>query len=846
MNMKLRNRKTPSVDSSQGPTQERSYEYLGPEYDEGRHGAYLSMLSDALGDARCRNVALSGPYGCGKSSILEEYRKRNRKTTLAVSLWSLSPQSSSSDGASGKMFTDRIEQEIVRQILYSGKHRRMPYSRFNRIHPVGKFSRAVLSVLVALLVLLGVLVHDDNLFLGLLPQASLFPPGAARACYYFLVVCMVVYAVIPWAAGHVRGGKISAAIASMTVERDEGSYFDKYLDEIIYFFEANPFDIVIFEDLDRFGDPRIYMGLRDLNLILNNAPGVVKGGPLRSAKPIRFVYALKDGVFEDSAVLGGSDCRRPEAGMPDVPGSSRVKFFDAIIPVVPFLSSVNAFDMVLPLFDGLLESDASRDVLRVIAPYFVDMRVMKELRTEFLLMSKVLLAQADNLSANPLGITEEGVLAMAAYKCARSLDFERIACGKSDLDRVYDLHQRLIERLVEEYGRKNVEATRAASGQGATRRVTERMPIPEERDFSECWCLSADFDGHSDGEKTTFGSAVSQTIRDPLCCKLIELGYIRQDYALYAATYPAGGRCRAVNYYIHHLRRDVPSLRYRMDDKDAQEVLDMSKETGWRRKGLLNLDLFTYALKNREDAARQMVYMVINSKDGRDREIFDAFLAEYSGAGFSEELTTFIRLLVGVWDGALDYLLSSSPLGLSASDAVVNVVLTSLNPRRDYAIEKCRGFLVEVFEGQGIIRRDRWGRCQSNVIVSLAKKCGYSFNDLSVLHGSLRNAVLESGLFSPTRHNALCALPGHRRRLPDLDGISEMAPDLYRRITCDFESFLEYAASLRKDEMILDGKPAQRVGSLLAEIARGLEEVDIEKFQKCTIEIRRKSSISRV
>ena len=79
-----------------------------------------------------------------------------------------------------------------------------------------------------------------------------------------------------------------------------------------------------------------------------------------------------------------------------------------------------------------------------------------------------------------------------------------------------------------------------------------------------------------------------------------------------------------------------------------------------------------------------------------------------------------------------------------------------------------------------------------------------------------------------------------------MDSISEMVPDLYRRITCDFDSFLEYAASLREDEMILNDKPAQRVGSLLAEIARGFEEVDIEKFRKCAIEIRRKSFISRV
>ncbi|WP_143753866.1 hypothetical protein [Collinsella sp. An271] len=136
-----------------------------------------------------------------------------------------------------------------------------------------------------------------------------------------------------------------------------------------------------------------------------------------------------------------------------------------------------------------------------------------------------------------------------------------------------------------------------------------------------------------------------------------------------------------------------------------------------------------------------------------------------------------------------------------------------------------------------------WDRRQSDVIVLLAEKCGHSFDDLNVLHGDLRDAVLESGQFVFTRHNILCALPGHRRKLPDLDSIFELAPVLYRRITRNFDSFLEYSRYLRTSEMILDGKPVQRVRTLLSELMRGSEDPDIEKLQRCAIEIQRKSII---
>ena len=45
--------------------------------------------------------------------------------------------------------------------------------------------------------------------------------------------------------------------------------FNRHLDEILYFFQATEYDVVIIEDLDRFGTSKVFLKLRELNFLLN-------------------------------------------------------------------------------------------------------------------------------------------------------------------------------------------------------------------------------------------------------------------------------------------------------------------------------------------------------------------------------------------------------------------------------------------------------------------------------------------------------------------------------------------------------------------------------------------------
>lgn len=59
----------------------------------------------------------------------------------------------------------------------------------------------------------------------------------------------------------------------LELDKNDSSYFDKYLNEIIYYFEVSGTNLVIFEDLDRFDDPYIFDALHELNELINISLG---------------------------------------------------------------------------------------------------------------------------------------------------------------------------------------------------------------------------------------------------------------------------------------------------------------------------------------------------------------------------------------------------------------------------------------------------------------------------------------------------------------------------------------------------------------------------------------------
>ena len=111
--------------------------------------------------------------------------------------------------------------------------------------------------------------------------------------------------------------------SSLVCEIDKGiskSILNNHLDEIIYFFEATKYNVVIIEDLDRFEQTEVFTKLREINLLINNSKKI--------ETEVVFIYAIKDDMFLDK---------------------DRTKFFDFMIPIIPVINSSNSNEKLLDI-----------------------------------------------------------------------------------------------------------------------------------------------------------------------------------------------------------------------------------------------------------------------------------------------------------------------------------------------------------------------------------------------------------------------------------------------------------------------------------------------------------------
>lgn len=434
---------------------------MTPKYDESQHRRYVDRLRNALYEQNCKSVALSGSYGSGKSSILEQFVKEAKEgghSVAKVSLATFNADLYRQGDCADFSITALLEREILGQLLYQGDPAKAPKSSFNQIHNASLWCKVKSAMPVSLIIfiaLIGALIFH---FSKTVTSASCltfiadFGKERLQMLMTLAVLLAAAYSAISLICGYVlwvfdkaRIKSISASgiTLSITADEDCASYFNKYRDELIYLFEVNGFDTVIFEDIDRFDDLAIFEELRKLNDLLNMAPGVVgKEGN----KVVSFVYAVKDSIFALD--------RESDQDSREVLGSGRVKFFDMIISVVPFISKFNANEMFAKVFESELEQAKSTtegqrfsDLLLLAAPYIADMRLMISIRNDYLVMVQEMGSPSFDKPSS-LGLTCTGILAIAIYKNLYPLEYEDLRIHRGKLNELYDIHQRGINHAV--------------------------------------------------------------------------------------------------------------------------------------------------------------------------------------------------------------------------------------------------------------------------------------------------------------------------------------------------------------------------------------------------------------
>lgn len=504
---------------------------LYPQYDESSHSPYVKRLEKALQgeDTKIHNIALSGVYGSGKSSILEKVVKdleeERPHTTRTISLAPLAAQlkkqddrkvnsvsnegNSASREAPGALppksskpssVTNLIQKEIIKQLLYGTDPGKIPASHFHRINEIGLGKQLLSSLACGTLLLFILDIHKwpYNRIQELLTWPPI-PTSITKILAEIVIIGLLLiatFALFHYFDTRIHLAKIDVGTAGITLGENSDSYFDQYLDEIIYIFEKTGIRTVFFEDLDRFQDAQIFDSLRELNQILNNDPKMQRTESTiqkisqrlhfspsaeeknsQSSIPIQFVYAIHDAIFSNQYVSADAQMANQESLAHSF---SRAKFFDLIIPVMPFVSASNSYQIALETLEDVLDANDPQmiNLLELVADAVPDKRTWINIRNEFIVYREHLFVQSpEGRFTSKLGLDESHLLAFIIYKNCYLDDSVKIHDGKSKLDYFYnnarELAKQKLPNLIDQNHKLEDQISRFTDESNAEKRALE-------------------------------------------------------------------------------------------------------------------------------------------------------------------------------------------------------------------------------------------------------------------------------------------------------------------------------------------------------------------------------------
>lgn len=376
------------------------YQSLTPIDNADEDQTYSNAIIWALENRNTKNIkniALTGSYGSGKSSILKTFQKNNQSCEynfLNISLATFKDEIEE-DSCSKKddELLRLIELSILQQIFYHVENNKIPDSRFKKINSISnqKLFKYTLYIIVWLFSIFNLffpkLIYKLLLIDGFSDNASI----ETIIHYSLLSIAFIgLYIFISKTIRVFNSSKINKLnIQSGEIEIDkeiDKSILNNHLDEILYFFEVTHYNVVIIEDLDRFGQTEIFTKLRELNSLINNS--------LQVGKEVVFIYAVKDDMFKDK---------------------DRTKFFDFIIPIIPVINSSNSNDILLNKLTPI-STEISTDLIDDLSLFIDDMRLLNNILNEY----KIYQSKLSNK------LSQDKLLAMIVYKNIHPGDFVRL------------------------------------------------------------------------------------------------------------------------------------------------------------------------------------------------------------------------------------------------------------------------------------------------------------------------------------------------------------------------------------------------------------------------------------
>ncbi|MFD0990832.1 hypothetical protein ACFQ1R_12055 [Mariniflexile jejuense] len=418
---------------SEKKAEKLDYSSLSPIANGDKEGHYSKALQWALEnreDEDIKNIALTGPYGSGKSTILKTFQKNYKGTELKflnISLATFKEKKPKFDEEGNLIEKDKeellrlIETSILQQIFYHEDDKNIPDSRFKKIKSYGA-KKLLLTSLGILLFIIALL----NYFNPYLIQ-SIFKdnPLSVFTCdtlhYSSISIILIGIFFITYKSiriiSSITINKLKFQNAEIGIgESINKSILNHHLDEILYFFTIRPYNVVIIEDLDRFEETEIFTKLREINLLLNNSEKTKK-------KNITFIYAVRDDMFSDN---------------------ERIKFFDFIIPVIPVINSSNSSEILLHK-KKKYSYNLTETFIDDISFFIDDMRLLHNITNEFYLYK---------IKQGETPLNQDKLFAIITYKNIYPNDFVSLSKNEGYLYDILNAKSKYVSQEVNRIEKK--------------------------------------------------------------------------------------------------------------------------------------------------------------------------------------------------------------------------------------------------------------------------------------------------------------------------------------------------------------------------------------------------------
>ena len=379
------------------------------------------------------NVAITGNYGAGKSSVVESFEFQcTDKKFLHISLGQYDETISNEKNGLNNRQINTIEGKIINQLLHQINPNQIRKSIFKTLDAESQIEPFNISVYLGLVILLSLYLLNISSWNGLI-QNFCWLSWTTKPIISLLVLVilfiLIIYGIyfllkLQKDFGFVKklslkAEKIETDIEIFSNDNSKVSYFDRYLDDVLYLFKQSGADVIVFEDIERFNDSRIFEKLKELNIVINRKRKIC------GESKLVFFYLVKDDLFESQ---------------------ERTKFFDFIIPVVPVVTASNSHDILKKLLTEMREyTRLDKTFLFNISLYLDDMRLINNICNEYLTYKETL---------SKLPLEREKIFSMVVYKNIFPKDFSLLQRNQGYLYELLNSKEIILKNRREELNSK--------------------------------------------------------------------------------------------------------------------------------------------------------------------------------------------------------------------------------------------------------------------------------------------------------------------------------------------------------------------------------------------------------